>query len=58
MCLKHLKFKEKLKWLDALYLRMEGLSALRDSDALIESHILITKCGGDITSIMFQGSLD
>jgi len=39
-------------------LRMEGVSTLRDLDALIESHILITKYGGDITSIMFQGSLD
>ena len=37
-----------------LYLRMEGTSTLRDSDALIDSHILMVKYRGDTTSIIFQ----
>ena len=37
-----------------LYLRMEGTSTLRDSDVLIDSHILMIKYRGDTTSIIFQ----
>jgi len=33
---------------------MEGTSTLRDSDALIDSHILMVKYRGDTTSIIFQ----
>jgi hypothetical protein len=58
MYFKHIIFEDKLKWLDALYLRTEGVGAFRDSNALIDSHILMTKYRGDTTSIMLKFSLD